>query len=96
MAHTELHYLELLEVGRQIESQSRERSSTEVMQAMLERIGSVDTKLHRYATMMAERALRDARKAGEDIAAHRARGPLHGVPIAVKDLMRDARRAAPA
>lgn len=85
MAHTELHYLELLEVGRQI--QSRERSSTEVTQAMLERIGSVDKKLHSYATMMAEQALRDARKADEEIAAHRARGPLHGVPIAVKDLL---------
>ncbi len=85
MAHTELHYLELLEVGRQI--QSRERSSTEVTQAMLERIGSVDAKLHSYARTMAEQALRDARKADEEIAAQKARGPLHGVPIAVKDLL---------
>ena len=85
MAHTELHYLELLEVGRQI--QSRERSSLEVTQAMLERIGRIDAKLHSYATLMADHALRDARQADADIAANRARGPLHGVPIAVKDLL---------
>ncbi|WP_053845362.1 amidase [Paracidovorax avenae] len=85
MAHTELHYLELLEVGRQI--QSRERSSLEVTQAMLDRIGSIDAKLHSYATLMADHALRDARQADADIAANRARGPLHGVPIAVKDLL---------
>lgn len=85
MAHTDIHYLELLEVGRRI--QSREISSEEVTSTLLTRIGSVDPKLHSYATLMADQALWDARKADDEIAGGKARGPLHGVPIAVKDLL---------
>lgn len=85
MAHNEIHYLELLEIGRRI--QSRETSSKEVTHAMLQRIGKVDPILHSYATLMADQARADADKADDEIAAGRARGPLHGVPIAVKDLL---------
>lgn len=48
MLSTELHYLELLDVGGQI--QSCERSSEEVTRAMLARIDDVDPALHCYAT----------------------------------------------
>lgn len=85
MADKELHHLELLEVGRQI--QSRERSSEEVTRAMLARIDAVDGRLRSYATRMDKQALDDARRADQEIAAGRARGPLHGVPLAVKDLL---------
>lgn len=85
MSDSELHYLELLEVGRQI--QSRERSSVEVTQALLGRIETVDSRLRSYARPMTDQALADARRADEEIAAGRARGPLHGVPLAVKDLL---------
>ncbi|SCX54054.1 amidase [Variovorax sp. EL159] len=85
MADKELHHLELLDVGRQI--QSRERSSEEVTRAMLARIEAVDGRLHSYATRMDAQALDDARRADTEIAAGRARGPLHGVPLAVKDLL---------
>lgn len=85
MADKELHYLELLEVGRQI--QSRERSSLEVTQSMLARIDAVDPKLKSYVTVMRERALADARRADGEIAKGQRRGSLHGVPIAVKDLL---------
>lgn len=84
MANNEIHYLGLLEVGRQI--QSRERSSAEVTQAMLARIDAVDPKLKSYVTVMRERAKADAERADKEIAKGLARGPLHGVPIAVKDL----------
>ena len=85
MADKEIHYLGLLEVGRQI--QSRERSSVEVTQAMLARIDALDPKLKSYVTVMRQRALVDARRADEEIAKGLTHGPLHGVPISVKDLL---------
>ncbi len=85
MADTELHYLELLEVGRQI--QSRQISSLEVTQAMLSRIGELDPRLGSYARPMRDQALAEATKADAEIAEGIARGPLHGVPLAVKDLL---------
>lgn len=85
MVNNEVHYLELLEVGRQI--QSRERSSVEVTRALLERIDSVDAGLHSYVTLMPDQALAEAQIADKEIAAGRARGVLHGVPLAVKDLL---------
>lgn len=84
MASNELHYLELLEVGRRI--QSREISSVEATRAQIERIGRLDGQLKSYATMMSEQALADARQADTEIGKGAVRGPLHGVPIAVKDL----------
>lgn len=85
MSDSELHYLELLEVGRRI--QSRQLSSVEVTRAMLDRIGAVDPRLGSYVTVMTEQALADATRADSEIAAGVARGPLHGVPLAVKDLL---------
>jgi len=81
----ELHYLDLLQVGRLI--QSREVSSEEVTRSLLDRIATVDRQLHSYAHVMADQALEEARRADLEIAAGRARGPLHGVPLAVKDLV---------
>ncbi len=85
MATQDIHYLGLLEIGRRI--QSREVSSEEVTRALLLRIDQVDPRLHSYATLMADQALADARKADREIASAKARGPLHGVPVAVKDLL---------
>jgi amidase len=81
---TDLHYLELLDIAQRI--QSREISSVEVTQALLERIGNVDRELRSYATVMAEQAMAAARQADSEIADGIVRGPLHGVPVGVKDL----------
>jgi len=78
------HYLELLDIGRRI--QSKEVSSVEATRAQLDRIQKLDGALKSYATMMAESALEDARRSDAEIAKGAVRGPLHGVPIAVKDL----------
>jgi amidase len=80
----ELHYLELVDVGRRI--QRKELSPVEVTQAQLDRIGKVDAALQSYVIVMAEQALADSRRAEAEIAKGEIRGPLHGVPIAVKDL----------
>ncbi len=64
-----------------------EISSVELTQTVLARIARVDAHLHSYITVTAERALDSARKAERELAEGNDRGPLHGIPIAVKDLM---------
>ena len=84
MATTDMHWLGLIEIGQQI--QSRERSSVEVTRAMLDRIGDLDGRLNAYVTVMKDIALADAARADEEISGREIRGPLHGVPLAIKDL----------
>ena len=79
-----LHWLTLTELGGRIKA--REVSPLEATRAQLERIGALDPQLHAYVTVTAERALAHALGAESEIAAGRYRGPLHGIPIAVKDL----------
>ena len=84
MTATELHYLGLLEVGKLI--QSRKLSPVEVTQGQLDRIARLDGRLKSYAHLTAASALEQARAAEAEIARGDIRGPLHGVPIAIKDL----------
>ena len=62
-----------------------EVSPVEVTEAMLGRIGADETNA--FITVTAERAMEDARRAEAEISAGRYRGPLHGVPVAIKDLV---------
>ena len=64
---------------------SRQASPVEATQAYLDRIERVDRALNSYITVTAERAMDEARQAEVEIAAGNHRGPLHGVPVAVKD-----------
>jgi amidase len=80
----DLHYLDLLEVSRRIGA--REISPVEVTEAMLQRISQLDQSLKSYVRVTADTALAQARVAEADLAKGRSRGPLHGVPIAIKDL----------
>jgi amidase len=84
MSNNDLHYLELLEVGRLI--QSRELSSAEVTKAQFARIDQLDGALKSYVRTMADSALAEAARADAEIAKGELRGPLHGVPVGVKDL----------
>ena len=79
-----LHYLDLLEVSRRIAK--REVSPVEVTEAMLRRIDDVDQNLKSYVHVTADTAMAQARAAEFEISNGRLRGPLHGVPIAIKDL----------
>lgn len=81
---SELWYMGLVEAGRALAA--RKLSSVELTSAALDRIAALDPKLHAYATVTADLALVQAKAADAEIAAGRLRGPLHGVPIAVKDL----------
>ena len=57
-----------------------------VTRAQLDRIAALDGALGSYAQVMTEVAMAQAEAAEAEVAAGRYRGPLHGVPIAVKDL----------
>ena len=94
MPESDLHYSELVEIGRLV--QKRELSSVAATQAQLDRIGQLDGQLKSYAYVMTTSALEQASAADQEIAAGKVRGPLHGVPIAVKDLCwtKDAPTAA--
>jgi amidase len=65
---------------------SRDISPVELTQQMLTRIATIDPILKSYATVMTDQALRDASAAEQEIRAGKYRGPLHGVPIGIKDL----------
>jgi aspartyl-tRNA(Asn)/glutamyl-tRNA(Gln) amidotransferase subunit A len=66
--------------------QGREVSPVEVTEQVLARIDRLDPELGAFVTVTRERALAEARAAEAAIAAGSSRGPLHGVPYAVKDL----------
>ena len=84
MAGSELHYLELVELAQRI--RAKEISPVEATKAQLARIEKLDPALKSYATVTPDAALAEARQAEGEIARGLWRGPLHGVPIAVKDL----------
>ncbi|MBI4278408.1 MAG: amidase [Armatimonadetes bacterium] len=60
-------------------------SPVEVVKAHLARIGQLNGRLCAYITVTAAQALREARRAERDLRAGKDRGPLHGIPYAVKD-----------
>ncbi len=80
----DLHYQTILGLSSQIKS--GDLSPVTLTETLLARIEALDGKLKSYATVTAESALAEARTAEAEIAAGRHRGPLHGIPIAVKDL----------
>ena len=65
---------------------ARKISPVEATQACLERIARLDGRLHAFITVDADGALAAARALETELAAGRSRGPLHGVPLAYKDL----------
>lgn len=84
----ELHYKTIVQLAPLIES--RELSPVDLAQEMLDRIERLDGTLKTYATLTPELALRQARQAEQEIIEGNYRGPLHGIPIAVKDLCNTA------
>jgi amidase len=80
-----LHELGLAEASERL--RERALSPVELTQALLARIAALEPRLHAFARVTPERALADARRAGDEIARGAWRGPLHGVPIALKDLV---------
>ena len=81
----DLTLLPVHELSRQL--MSRRLSPVELTEAFLGRIASQDAKLHAYVEVYAQDARLAARGAEAAIRAGQAVGPLHGIPIALKDLV---------
>src|SRR5262249_59223838 len=62
-------------------------SPVDLTKAYLERIEALDPKVNCFVTVTRNLALEEAAKAEQEIRAKRYKGPLHGIPYAVKDLM---------
>jgi len=84
MSAVDLHYLPLLEVSERI--RKRELSPVTVLEAILDRIVRLDGMAHSYTTLLPDRARAAAARAEAEITAGFWRGPLHGIPLAIKDL----------
>ena len=80
----EIHFRSLIDVAQDI--RSRTVSSVDLTRAMLDRIAALDPVLKSFTTVTGDLALAQAKQADGEIGQGRYRGPLHGIPIAVKDL----------
>ncbi|HTV89704.1 MAG TPA: amidase [Stellaceae bacterium] len=81
-------YLTIAEAARLIES--RELSPVELLDSRLDRIARLDDRLHSFILVTADAARAVARTAESEIMAGRSRGPLHGIPIGLKDIYETA------
>jgi amidase len=84
MTFEALYYLELTELTRRMHA--KELSPVDATRTELERIGKLDKSLRSFALVTPEAALEQARQAEAEINRGDIKGPLHGAPIAVKDL----------
>jgi len=80
----ELCYLTIAEASAGL--RRKDYSPVDLTEACLKRIAALDGKLHSFITITAERARTRARQAEQEFASRKERGPLHGIPIALKDL----------
>ena len=62
----------------------------ELTHSALARIDAVEGRVHAFATVTAELALTQAEQATAEIRQGKHRGPLHGIPVGIKDLMNTA------
>lgn len=83
MDSTEIPFLPATELSALI--RSGDVSPVEAAEAYLDRIGQIDGKLNSYITVCRDEALAEAKQAEKEIAAGNYRGPMHGLPVAVKD-----------
>ena len=83
MANDALLDLTISELAPRIES--REVSPVEVTEAALARADRLQPKLNSFITLLHERALARARELESELADGKYRGPLHGIPIGIKD-----------
>src|SRR3989304_8702790 len=75
--------LTLVEAANRI--RKKQLSPVELTQAILDRIARLDSKIGAFLTVAAEQALAAAKTAEEKNGEGKNRGPLHGIPVGVKD-----------
>lgn len=80
-----MHFHSIIELSEKLKK--REISPVEVTTNMLARIEQLDGSYHAYLNVTAERAVAQAKQAEKEILAGQWRGPLHGIPIGLKDII---------
>ncbi len=85
MDGADLGYLSLTDAARLI--RRRELSPVELVESLLERIAAIDGRVMAFLTVDAEGALAQARAAEQELGSGSDLGPVHGVPVAIKDII---------
>src|ERR1051325_10289389 len=75
----------IAEAAKQIAA--KQLSPVELTRACLDRVRALDDRLHAFVHLTEERALAEAREAERAIMAGGPNGPLHGIPIGLKDIV---------
>jgi len=81
---SELAFMSAVELAQSI--RDKKVSSLEATENFFQRIDQLDSQLHSYLTLCRDQALADARAADAAVRQGAELGPLHGVPISIKDL----------
>jgi aspartyl-tRNA(Asn)/glutamyl-tRNA(Gln) amidotransferase subunit A len=84
MMAAELHDLSIAELSNLIKA--RKLSSVDLVEALIQRVEDHDGQTHAFITRTFDLARKQAREAEAEIAAGKYRGPLHGVPVGLKDI----------
>lgn len=82
---SDLAGLSLTEAARRL--RNREATAVELVDACLSRVEQWEPHVHALVTVLGEQAMSRAEQADRELAGRRPRGPLHGVPVVVKDLI---------
>ncbi|MBS0638623.1 MAG: amidase, partial [Proteobacteria bacterium] len=85
---SDLHFLTIAEASALI--RDRKVSPVELTTAIINRVKRLDSTLNSYLLLLEEQALADARRAEAEIAGGGWKGPLHGIPIGLKDIYNTA------
>ncbi|MBC8281145.1 MAG: amidase, partial [Chloroflexi bacterium] len=83
MAEKDIAFLSATELGNAI--REKQISPVEAVEAYLERIERIDPQVNSYITVTADQARQEALEAEKEIRSGNYRGPLHGIPLGIKD-----------
>ncbi|GIT44974.1 MAG: hypothetical protein Ct9H300mP11_29100 [Chloroflexota bacterium] len=83
-ANKKLHELTIREAGELLKD--GDLSPVELTQAFFNRIDQTEDRLHSFITLLQDRAMGEARKSEAEIRSGNYKGPMHGIPIVLKDL----------
>jgi len=85
---TEPHFMTIAEASAAI--RARRLSPVELTQSFLSRVKSLDGRFDSYLMVLEEAAIAAAKQAEREITAGQWKGPLHGIPIGLKDIYNTA------
>jgi aspartyl-tRNA(Asn)/glutamyl-tRNA(Gln) amidotransferase subunit A len=88
MAPEDILELNLTDLSKRIAA--RELSSAEAVKTALTHLDQLEGKLNAFITVLREQAPAQAKQADAEIARGNYRGPLHGVPVTIKDMFETA------